>query len=89
VDHRTDIYSLGLIFYESITGHPPFVGGTRRETMAMHVQAKHMPPSAMASIPCGDVIDAIVDRALAKHPDNRFQHVRELENTLKELLAML
>jgi serine/threonine-protein kinase len=89
VDHRTDIYSLGLIFYEAITGHPPFVGGTRRETMAMHVQAKHMPPSAMASLPCGEVIDAIVDRALAKHPDNRFQHVRELENVLKELVAML
>jgi serine/threonine-protein kinase len=89
VDHRTDIYSLGLIFYETITGHPPFVGGTRRETMAMHVQAKHMPPSAMASLPCPEVIDAIVDRALAKHPDNRFQHVRELENVLKELLAML
>lgn len=87
VDHRTDIYSLGLIFYESITGHPPFVGGTRRETMAMHVQAKHMPPSAMASLPCAGEIDAIVERALAKHPDGRYQHVRELEDDLKVLVA--
>lgn len=87
VDHRTDIYSLGLIFYESITGHPPFVGGTRRETMAMHVQAKHMPPSAMASLPCAGEIDGIVERALAKHPDGRYQHVRELEDDLKVLVA--
>jgi serine/threonine protein kinase len=89
VDHRTDIYSLGLIFYEAITGHPPFVGGTRRETMAMHVQAKHMPPSAMASLPCPEMIDAIVEKALAKHPDARYQSVRELEDALKLLVERI
>lgn len=89
VDHRTDIYSLGLILYESVTGHPPFVGSTRRETMAMHVQAKHMPPSAMASIPQGSLVDRIVDKALAKHPDHRYQHVREMQQDLAELLNAL
>lgn len=89
VDHRTDIYSLGLILYETITGHPPFVGGTRRETMAMHVQAKHMPPSAMASIPRGPEVDRIVEKALAKHPDHRYQSVRELQQELAALLSSL
>jgi serine/threonine-protein kinase len=89
VDHRTDIYSLGLIFYEAITGHPPFVGSSRRETMAMHVQNKHMPPSAMASIPMGQAADVIVDRALAKHPDHRYQSVKQMQSDLYRLLNEL
>jgi eukaryotic-like serine/threonine-protein kinase len=90
VDHRTDIYSLGLILYETITGHPPFVGGTRRETMAMHVQAKHMPPSAMASIPVGGAeLDRIIDIALAKHPDGRYHDVKQLQNDLQALVDRL
>jgi serine/threonine protein kinase len=89
VDHRTDIYSLGLIFYESITGHPPFVGSTRRETMAMHVQAKHMPPSAMAQLPCPEEIDAIVEKALAKRPSERYQNVRDLEDALCVLVEKI
>lgn len=89
VDHRTDIYSLGLILYETLTGHPPFVGGTRRETMAMHVQAKHMPPSSMASIPMGTEVDRIIEKALAKHPDKRYQQVRELQSELVKLIDAL
>jgi len=88
VDHRTDIYSLGLIFYEAVTGHPPFVGSTRRETMAMHVQAKHMPPSSMATLPMGTMgpeVDRIVEQALAKHPDKRYQSVKDLQKDLAAL----
>lgn len=89
VDHRTDIYSLGLILYEAITGHPPFTGSTRRETMAMHVQAKHMPPSVMATIPMGEEVDRIMDRAIAKHPNDRYANVRELQNDLQTLVILM
>ncbi len=73
VDQRGDIYSLGVIFFEMLTGDKPFNAET---PMAMIIRHRHAPvprlPAALARYQPG------VDRMLAKKPDDRFQNVEEL-----------
>jgi serine/threonine-protein kinase len=76
VDHRTDIYNLGLMAYEMLVGTPPFSGPTM-EVMRAHVFSDPRPPSSIRrGIPLG--LDQLVLRCLAKSPQNRFDHVGEV-----------
>lgn len=86
VDPRTDIYSLGLIFYEAVTGRPPFKGATKKETLAMHVKIPHVPPSQVVQLDCGQWIDKIIDNCLAKDPNDRYPSALDLQNDLVELI---
>lgn len=85
VDTRTDIYSLGVIYYESLTGTPPFRGNTALETMAMHVKAQHVPPSRLIPLD-NPKVDGIVAKALAKDPDKRYQTIAELKADIVSML---
>lgn len=72
VDHRVDLYSLGCVLYEILTGRPPFVESSREKLMARHVKANPEPlRSIRPDVP--DIIDGIVMKLLAKHPDDRYQ----------------
>jgi WD40 repeat protein/tRNA A-37 threonylcarbamoyl transferase component Bud32 len=76
-DHRADVYSLGCVLYECLTGSPPFEGSRPMAVMFAHVQEE--PPAASASRPELPVaLDAVVARALAKEPDQRYSTCREL-----------
>jgi eukaryotic-like serine/threonine-protein kinase len=86
VDLRTDIYSLGLILYEALTGTPPFRGQNPRETMVMHVKAPVMPPSQLVNWENAELLDRICLRALAKSPDDRYQDASEMQNDIALLL---
>ncbi len=86
IDVRTDVYSLGCVMYELLTGRPPFVGNTSMATLTMHLSEPLVPPSARAPrrrIP--PELDAIVVRALAREPDDRFQTVGALGAALAAL----
>ena len=82
VDHRADIYSLGCTLYAMLSGRTPFVGKT-----AMDVIHKHLndPPPPLLTVAKGITKDlaAIVDRTLAKEPDNRFQSMEEFIGVLR------
>ena len=81
VDPRSDVYSLGCVLYEMITGVPPFVGDSPVAVAHQHVREDPVPPSQRhAGISPG--LDAVVLKALAKNPDNRYQTAAEMRADL-------
>lgn len=86
VDCRTDIYALGIVMYELITGQVPFNGENSISVAIMHVQKIVIPPNkVIKDIPLN--INAIILKALEKEPSNRFQTAKELSEVLKAIEA--
>ena len=82
VDHRSDIYSLGIIFFEMLCGQPPFVSEGFGELVNMHLNvAPPAPSSQNPNVP--PALDAIVLKMLSKNPDERFADMGELMTALK------
>ena len=81
VDARSDVYSLGCVLYEILTGEPPFVGDSPVAVAYQHVREDPVPPSAKRAGISPD-LDAVVLKALAKHPDNRYQSAAEMRADL-------
>jgi beta-lactam-binding protein with PASTA domain/predicted Ser/Thr protein kinase len=86
VDQRSDLYSLGIVLYELLTGVVPFTGDTPVEIAMKHLSAVPEPPSALrAEVPRD--LDLIVLRALAKDPGERFASTEELDADLARVAA--
>src|SRR5438132_2720628 len=77
VDPRTDLYSLGVVLYETVTGQPPFSGDSAVAIAYKHVREDPLAPSRLnRDVPAA--VDAIILKCLAKNPANRYQNVEEL-----------
>ena len=82
IDHRSDIYSLGVIFYEMLVGQPPFVSEGFGELVNMHLNVQ--PATARSKRPEIPVaVDALVMKMLAKNPEDRFAEMKEVQAALK------
>jgi hypothetical protein len=84
-DARSDLYSLGIVFYEILTGKKPFVGDTPFATLRKHVSEAPTPPSVVApGVP--RQLETIVLRLLQKDPGQRYPGAEELLIELREYL---
>lgn len=81
VDARSDVYSLGCVLYEILTGEPPFIGDSPVAVAYQHVREDPVPPSQKHS-GISPELDAVVLKALAKNPDNRYQSAAEMRTDL-------
>lgn len=73
LDARSDIYQMGTLMYETLTGRAPFIGSSAIDVIAQHLSAQPEPPSAHARKGwVSPALDAVVLRALAKQPGERF-----------------
>src|ERR1700712_3475133 len=81
VDPRSDLYSLGIVLYEMLTGNVPFTGDTPVEIAMKHLSQIPEPPSKQRPDVPHD-LDAVVMRALSKEPDQRYGSTEEMDADL-------
>src|SRR5690554_2524213 len=91
LDRRTDIYSLGCILFELITGRTPFQDKTPIGILTKHVFEPAPRPSEVASGPVAPTMEALILKALAKDPNDRFDDAMEMFQALvgreREIMA--
>jgi serine/threonine-protein kinase len=84
IDHRTDLFSAGILFYQLLTGQKPF-DGTGWGLAKKIIQDDPVWPSVLLEVPTG--FDRVVAKALAKEADQRYQTARKFNEDLKRLAA--
>lgn len=81
-DHRTDIYSLGVIFYELLSGNVPFNSKDSSEIVYKHIAQEHLPIGN--KVP--NILEKIVSKLLEKNPTKRYQNTLTLKSDLEKCL---
>ncbi len=86
VDYRADIYALGIVFYEMVTGRKPFIADTPMAVLIKQsTEPLPRPKQYAPNLPDG--VEKILLKTLAKKPDNRYQSMAEFVIALKQLVA--
>ncbi|HVY29241.1 MAG TPA: serine/threonine-protein kinase [Polyangiaceae bacterium] len=83
VDQRADVYALGVVLYECVTGRKPFEAETYPQLIVRIHLGDYAPASSIA--PSAALLDGVIARAMARKPEERFQTPAELASALREL----
>ena len=89
VDARTDVFSLGVVVYEMVTGHRPFEGSSIYDVMAGILSDREPPPMSRYSSEVPGELERIVAKALRKNREERYQTVKDFLLDLKSLRQRL
>ena len=85
-DHRVDVYALGVVFYEMVTGRKPYIADTPMAVMIMHSRDPlPNPKKYSANLP--DHVERVLIKALAKDPQHRYQNMGELVTALERTIT--
>lgn len=88
LDARSDIYSIGVVMYEALTGQVPFLGRNYVDTMTQQISTPPRPLTEVRpDLNLSAKIDSIVLRALAKEPDTRYQTMAELRDDIEKSIS--
>jgi len=85
-DARSDLYSLGITFYEMVTGQCPIRGNSEYEIMAAHLAIAPPPPTELNPF-LPPAVAAIITKSIQKRPDDRFQTAAEFRASLEALMG--
>ncbi|QMU77767.1 serine/threonine protein kinase [Streptacidiphilus sp. PB12-B1b] len=88
VDARSDLYSVGCLLFELLTGRPPFIGDTPVAVVLQHLRSEPQPPSALAPA-VGRSCDGLLLRALAKDREQRFADAAQMRDAVSRELQLL
>ena len=88
VDHRSDLYSLGVVLFECLAGRPPFGGDTVGEVLRQHLNTT-APQLRSLGIAVPRAVDGVVQRLLGKDPDSRYQSATAVLADVIEIIAAL
>src|SRR5207249_1446772 len=86
LDHRADLYALGILGYEMLTGRPPFTAATPQATLAAQVTQTPQPVTAQRPAVPG-ALNTLVMRCLEKHPADRFQSAGAVLEALEQMVT--
>ncbi len=86
IDRQSDVYALGAVLYEAVTGRPPFKGATPIETLKFVVSSEPKPPSELNSV-CPPEIETVILKALEKDKAHRYPSAKAFAKDLESWLA--
>lgn len=90
LDARSDIYSMGAMMYESLTGQPPLMGNSIIDTMQMHMSTPPKPfRESRPDLDIPEALERVVLKALAKKPEQRYQSMQELRDALEGVSKLI
>jgi ligand-binding sensor domain-containing protein/tRNA A-37 threonylcarbamoyl transferase component Bud32 len=86
IDHRCDIYAMGVMLYEVVTGQVPFEAETPLAVLLKHI-SDPLPPPRLAKPDLPESVERVILKAMAKAPDDRFQSAEEMVEALQKAVA--
>ncbi|MBW1803065.1 MAG: protein kinase, partial [Deltaproteobacteria bacterium] len=88
IDHRSDIFSLGVLFYQLLTGDTPFHGDNLSNLLYQITQVKH-PSIRTLNSKIPKICEQIIDKSLAKNPDQRFKNAADMAKYIRILASKM